>query len=191
MEIMQGSLLGTDNDIKRRKGLAINVILKLKYIFDNKRIHTTMKLRVFNAYVASIYLYNSELWTITKTLKNNIDSFQRRILRTNVLNVRWPKTLSNEQVYERTKTEKWSLTIHKRRLRWFGHVARMSPSTPARQALHYGLQQYARRAGRPQLTWIKLMTDQLKSINLTWQEAFEKAQNRVQWREVCTTFINM
>ena len=40
--------------------------------------------------------------------------------------------------------------------------------TPARQALHYGLQQYARRAGRPQLTWIKLMTDQLKSINFTW-----------------------
>ncbi len=30
-------------------------------------------------YIASIFLYNSELWTLTETLQNSIDSFHRKI----------------------------------------------------------------------------------------------------------------
>ena len=50
-----------------------------------------------------MFLYNSELWTLTITKEKLIDSFHRRILRTSCLNIRWPKKVSNDEVYKRTK----------------------------------------------------------------------------------------
>ena len=106
-------------------------------------------MRTFNAYITPVYLYNSELWCQTKTQKNSIDAFHRRLIRTNVLNVKWPTIVTNEQVYTRTNIQPWSVIIEKRRLRWFGHVTRMSPLTPAKQALEYAHQKYKKHAGRP------------------------------------------
>ena len=50
-----------------------------------------MKARTFDAYVASIFLFNSEIWTLTKSDEEALDSFQRRLIRSNVLNIRWPQ----------------------------------------------------------------------------------------------------
>ena len=68
-------------------------------------------------------------------MSNTIDAFQRRLLR-RVLNVRWPDRMSNNDVYHQTNSEKWSTTIKRRRLRFIGHVLRMSGDVPVRQALH-------------------------------------------------------
>ena len=75
---------------------------------------------------------SNSTWTLTKTLKTGIDSFQRRIICTYVLNIKWPKIVTNEQVYEQTNITPWSTAIDKCRLRWFGHVARMRSDTPAK-----------------------------------------------------------
>ena len=50
----------------------------LKYIFCNQKLSITVKTRVFNCYVESIVLYNSELWTLTETKKKqSIQSKQK------------------------------------------------------------------------------------------------------------------
>ena len=116
--------------------------------------------------------------------KNSIDAFHRRLIRTNVLNVKWPKIVTNEQVYTRTNIQPWSIIIEKRRLRWFGHVTRMSPLTPAKQALEYAHQKYKKHVGRPKQSWIKTMTNQLNNINLTWEQAYAIAQDREKWRDI-------
>ena len=67
-----GSILDTECDIKRRKGLAVDVAKKLQYIFQNKKLNIKIKIRAFDTYVASIFLYNSEIWTIPATRENNI-----------------------------------------------------------------------------------------------------------------------
>ena len=46
----------------------------------------------WNAYAASIFLYNSETWTQTESHIKQIDSFHRRLMRT-VLHVRWPRII--------------------------------------------------------------------------------------------------
>ena len=119
-----GSLLDTDKDIYRRKCLAIASINNMKYIFCNQKLNVNIKTRVFNCYVSSIFLYNSELWTLTKTKEKLIDSFHRKILRTACMNIRWPKKLSNDKVYEITGVKPWSYTIKIRQLKWFGHLIR-------------------------------------------------------------------
>ena len=70
-------LLDTEKDV-------MNVVNSMKEIFF-RDITTEVKVRSFNCYVSSVFLYNCETW---KTLENTIDSFQRRLLRIAVLNVK-------------------------------------------------------------------------------------------------------
>ena len=90
-----GSLLDTDEDIKGRKILALQTLNKFNKIFKQKKLSKKIKIKIFGTFVDSIFLYNSELWTPTKKKNNEIDSFQRRLLR-NTLRIRWPKKLSNK-----------------------------------------------------------------------------------------------
>ena len=56
-----GSLLDTKSDIDRRKILAIDAMKTLKDTFKSKLVSNKTKLRMFNTYIGSIFLYNSEL----------------------------------------------------------------------------------------------------------------------------------
>ena len=179
-----GSKLNTEADIANRKSLSLNALTNLKEIFQNKRLSTRTKVRAFEAYITPIFLYNSELWTLTKTLENQIDSFHRRILRSHILNIRWPKIVKNEDVYEKTKIEPWSKTIEKKRIKWFGHLMRLDENTPAQKALRVALMQSKRPRGRPKLTWIEMMRKQLQTINLTWEEASHLAKDREKWKDI-------
>jgi hypothetical protein len=63
-------LLDTENDINRRKILAITAFSTLRTIFNIKNNSIKIKLRPFSAYVASVFLCNSKLCTLTKKLEN-------------------------------------------------------------------------------------------------------------------------
>ncbi len=67
-------------------------------IVKSKHISLKLKMRTFTAFINSVMLYNSELWTVTKQMEEKINAFQRRQLRI-ILNRTWPKTISNEQLY--------------------------------------------------------------------------------------------
>ena len=56
---------------------------KYKQIFMSKSIgiwHKTLKIKTFNIYISSIFLYNSELWGINKTFEDKIDFFSPQIV---------------------------------------------------------------------------------------------------------------
>ena len=99
-----------------------------------------------------------------KTLNEKIDSFHRRLLR-RVLNIRWPKIIKSEEVYNRTKVKKWSNVVKKRRLSWVGHLLRLDKNTPARIALKEACRTVKRKSG-PKSTWINLIKSDLKNSHL-------------------------
>ena len=148
-------------NIANRKSLSLNALTNLKDIFQNKRLSRRTKVRAFQAYITPVFLYNSDLWTLTKMLENQIDSFQRQILRSYVLNSRWLKIVKNEDVYEKTKTEPWSNKIEKKRIKWFGHLMRLDENTPALKVLTVALIQSKRPQGRPKCTWLECMQNQI------------------------------
>ena len=111
-----------------------------------------------------MFLYNSELWISTKTICEKIDSFQRRLLR-KVLNVKWPRIVKNEVLYEITKVTRWSKIIKKRRLSWLGHLLRLDAQTPARIALKEACRIVKKRPGRKN-SWIETIKNDLKNSNL-------------------------
>ena len=142
------------------------------------------KLRIFNALLSSIFLYNCELWTLTSTLEKKIDAFQRQLLR-RVLNIRWDPNnnwITNEQLYERAKQKPWSNTIATRRLRVFGHICRLPNSAPAKKALYEGLRQSKKPRGGQRLTLLKLIEKQLAEKNIDIYRAIRLAQDRKAWR---------
>ena len=121
-------------DINRRKILAIDAYKTLNSIFSSKINSIKIKLRAFNSYVASVLLYYSELWTLTKKLENTIDTFQGRHLR-KILGINWQRNITNNELHARRKCEPWNEIIRERRLTWLGHLMRLHPETPARKAL--------------------------------------------------------
>ena len=66
----------------------------------------------------SIFLYNSEIWALTKTLENDIDVFQRKLLR-NILGIRYSahNWLSNADLYKLTSLVE-CYTLAKTELLW-------------------------------------------------------------------------
>ena len=97
-----GSLLDTEEDIKRRRGMFIDTFRTLESIITSKKVSEGVKIRIFKTYLESVFLYNSELWTLTKTLEKNIDGFQRKQLR-RTIGIFWPKVIKNDDLYKRTK----------------------------------------------------------------------------------------
>ena len=161
-----GSLLDTEKDINRRKGLAIQACNTYKDILYKNRNSVKTKLRTFQAYVSSVFLYNSEVWTLTEKLNHNIDVFQRKLLR-KILDIKWTRRLSNVKLYEYAKSEPWSKTIKRRRLSFLGHVMRLHPETPARRALAEFLRPVKRPQGRPTKTWFECVKNDLKEMDIT------------------------
>jgi len=160
-----GSKLETVNDMENRKKLANFSMSTLKPILSAKESQTDVKLSIFNALIESIFLYNSEIWSLTQTLEKEIDVFQRRLLR-KTMGYRytenreyWP---SNDRLYKETKQTPWSVKIAKRRLSFFGHVCRLPETTPVKIALREALRPAKNPQGRPKTTYIKVIETQLK-----------------------------
>ena len=112
-----------------------------------------------------VFSYKALLWTLTDThtLEKQIDSFQRRMLR-RLINICWPKVISNERLYEKTEIEEWSVIIRKRRLDWLGHLMRLDKKTPVRLALYESLQPVQRKRGRPCSAWMNIIEKDLSLV---------------------------
>ena len=101
-------------------------------------------------YLGSVY--------VTETQAKAIDAFQRRKLR-QAIGIKWPQTISNEALYNRTKMVKRK--IQKRRLNLFGHIMRLLSETPIRQSIKEALTKNQRPQGRPPTTWIEIIRKDL------------------------------
>ena len=170
-----GSKLDTTKDIERRKGLTIDSVKVYKKIFNSKLISIKTKVRTFNAFRASIFLHNSEIWAVNDNI-------------------------STDELYRRTEVEKWSLCINRRRLNWLGHLIRMNIETLERKALLENIIPIKRKIGRPPNTWLKVIQKDLKStdisldINKDTTEATIKkleyiTRDRVRWKQIIKDII--
>ena len=179
-----GSLLGTEEDIKRRKSLAMDAFNHYKETLTNKRLSLNVRCRLFKSQISSIFLYNSELWTLNKKLDTTVDVFQRRLYR-KILQVHWPRIIRNTDLYARVGDVPWSGKIRTRRLLLLGHLQRLHPETPARRALHERLRDLKRPRGGQKSNWVGVVNKDLKEkgLNTVGSEAsLRESADRKFWR---------
>lgn len=171
---------GSDADIKTRIGKARGAFIALNNIWKSQQITTRTKLRLFNSNVKSILMYGSETWRYTKTNMNRIQTFINTCLR-KIFKIKWPDTISNNELWQRANQAISEQEIRQRKWRWIGHTLRKSPSNITRKALTWN-PQGRRKRGRPKNSWRRDLEAETREIGNSWRELESLAQDRRRWR---------
>jgi len=90
--------------------------------------------------------------------------------------------VSNEKIRERTRMEKLEDILRQRRLRWLGNVYPMNDNIIPKQALKWSPADGKRKKGRPRKNWKMIVTEDLKTMEMDWDEAEQAAENWLMWR---------
>ena len=200
-----GSLLGDREDIARRKQLSNVSLHRLSEIWIRKKVRLPRKIKLYNALVRSILLYNCSTWGMAKKDEDGMDSFHRQQLR-HTLNIKFPHKIRTKNLYKITKTHPISADIAKARWKLFGHTLRMKADTPARKAMKFYFEQRSEKKfrGRKRTTIVNTLNRDivltkktypnfdikpLKSL-LDLHNARVKAKNKVQWRKLVEMVFN-
>lgn len=142
---------GTVVDVKARIGKARAAFIQLKEIWTSRELSLNTKIRIFNSNVKSVLLYGAETWRMNKTTTCKVQTFINSCLR-RILQICWPDTISNTNLWQRTGQLPIEEDIRKRRWGWIGHTLRKPPANVTRQVLKWN-PQGKRKRGRPRNTW--------------------------------------
>ncbi|CAH8469006.1 unnamed protein product [Schistosoma turkestanicum] len=173
---------GSDADVRARIGKARVAFLQLKNIWNSKQLSNKTKLSIFNTNVKTVLLYGAETWRTTKAIIQKIQVFINSCLR-KILRIRWPDTISNNELWERTSQIPVEEEIRKKRWKWIGHTLRKAPNCVTRQALTWN-PQGKRKRGRPKNTLRREIEKYMRGMNKHWTELEREAQDRVGWRKL-------
>nr|KAG5693286.1 hypothetical protein BaRGS_011607 [Batillaria attramentaria] len=157
---------GTDEDIKSRTNKARHAFRTLRPIWRSTALSLRNKIRIFNSNVKSVLLYGSETWRTTKTSSHKLQTFINRCLR-NILNIRYPLVITNQDLWEGTRQVPIEQEIKKRKWGWIGHTLRKSTSNVTRQSLDWN-PQGKRKVGRPKQTWRRSTDAEAKAAGTTY-----------------------
>ena len=113
---------GTDADVRARIGKARAVFLQLKNIWSSKDLTLQTKIRIFNSNVKPVLLYGLETWRTTVATTKKVETFINSCLR-RILRIRWPITINNEDLWQRTNQRPADAEIMMRHWRWIGTLS--------------------------------------------------------------------
>lgn len=147
---------GSDLEVNRRLGLAYGVMESLNQpIWCCRYLYKKTKIRVFRVLVLSVLLYGAETWTLTAALGTRLNAFVTKSLR-RILGYRWDDFVSNERLLQETGMRLATCLIRERKMRFYGHMARLPTTDPAYQILSAKTSGMWRRPrGRPRATWLR------------------------------------
>ena len=118
-------------------------------------------------------LHASETWPLTKTNLQRLQCNDRAMIR-HICSIK-PEDVArvrSSELLAKLQLEDLNLILRERRLRWFGHVARLSGAI--RTA--YDMQIDGKRgAGRPKQTWKKLTEKDCREWKLTTVDPQERS----------------
>ena len=113
-------------ELNNRLGRAASTFSNLLPIMRQKSIRLSTKLAIYRAAVITTLLYGAEAWNTTVAEEKRLAAFHTRCLR-RILGVSWHDRMTNEEVFDRTGDTSLIDYLCQKRLRWLGHVVRMSP----------------------------------------------------------------
>ncbi|XP_043922942.1 uncharacterized protein LOC122798228, partial [Protopterus annectens] len=173
---------GSEADVRARIGKARAAFIQLNRVWKTRELSLINKIRLFNSNVKSVLLYGTETWGLNKTTTKKLQTFTNSCLR-NILRIRWPDTISNATLLERTNQLSIGEEVKRRRWRWIGHTLRKPANNITRQALRWN-PQGKRGRGRPRNTWRRDFEADAKLRGYTWNQIEQLAQDKIRWRAV-------
>lgn len=187
-----GSLLGQEEDLKRRMQLAAVQFGECSKLWNTEGISLKTRLRLYNALVIPVLMYNAGTWALTIAQSKKLDTYHRKQLR-KVLRIKWPQTISNKKLYNMCGIEE-PISVRVGRLRWslFGHILRLDDEVPAKKAMKLYFEQGKGDRGRPITTLPVVLWAEAKKVTgkqPTLASLNELAKDRKGWWEFSNKVI--
>lgn len=161
-------MLSVDSEVNRIIAKAAAVMARLNHrVWKNPSLIVKTKARVYQAYVISTLLYDSEaLYPTYANQERKLNSFHLRCLR-RIVHVQRHDNIPTTEVLERANMTGMFAILSARRVRWLGHVRRKEPGrTP--NVLPYGeLATGLRPPGRPSPRCKHICKPDLKRCSIT------------------------
>ena len=143
-----GSRLCSKADITQRCILAHSAFERYNKVWAaGTRISLATKIKLYEAFVTPVLLYNSNSWAAPQNILNKIDVCQRKHLR-RIINMTYPKIISNKDLYARCNVTPLSERVTKSRWKMLGHILRSDCNSPAQLALSFAVDSLSKMKGR-------------------------------------------
>ena len=97
----------------------------VKRLWTNRGIRLDTKVAVYKAAVLSSLLYGCEIWNLNAKQLRRLEKFHQATLR-KIARIKWFHKVTNYEVLHRCNISSLQSMIDSARLRWTGHVVRMS-----------------------------------------------------------------
>ena len=121
------------------------------WIKGNK-LKTSTKIKLYKSLVKSTLLYNCGTWALTLTEEERLNAYHRKQLK-KILNIRYPKKITNKSLYRICQEKPLSLQILSARWSLFGHILLRDKNIPANKATRaYFIPNGNKLRGQPKTT---------------------------------------
>jgi Reverse transcriptase (RNA-dependent DNA polymerase) len=172
---------GCAKDMKRRIGLTSAMFGKLRKLWKSKNISKRTKTKLYEALVIPVLLYGAECWCMKKEDERRLLAAEMGWLR-GILNRSRRERIRNEVTREELGQKDTIVDkIRRRRLTWYGHVARMDNRRIPPTALH-GTVEGVRSRGRQKKTWMDNILEDIKEQEWSIRELVDHARDRPKWK---------
>lgn len=176
-----------DLEISKRLQKGGNFYQTIKHLIWDKKVPEKAKIMMYSLYYMPMVLYGAETWKMTERDWSRLQAGEMRFLRAIKGKTRRDR-IRNENIREELSMESMREKVEKIRLRWYGHVKRMSEERlPKRME---GLEMVGKRPrGRPRGRWRKGVREGVEKRGYGWQQVEEEKwwEDRGKWRGLVNT----
>ena len=110
--------------MKRRIGIVKTAFKSMSKMLTARNINNQTKFRLIKCYIWRKMMYGCETWTISETMKKQLDAAEMWLLRW-MMKISWIKKVTNENVLTGAQTERQLMKqIVKRQCSFLGYVLR-------------------------------------------------------------------
>lgn len=179
----------TSREIQRRIVAGNRAYFGLRRTLRSSKVRHRTKLTIYKTLIRPVLLYGHETWTLRAEDQRALGVFERKVLRTIYGGVQmedgtWRRRMNHE--LHQLLGEPTIVHLAKiGRLRWAGHVTRMSDTNPVKMVLENN-PTGTRRRGAQRARWVDQVEDDLRTLRRMrgWRRA---AMDRVEWRRLLRT----
>jgi len=158
-------------------------------------IQKILKIRVYRTIILPVVLYGCETWSLTRQEERKLRVFENMVLRrifgsrNEEVTGEW-RRLHNEELNDIYVSPNIVRMIKSRRMRWTGHVARMSEERGVYRVL-VGKPEEKRPLGRPRCRWVDNIRLDLQEVGCGDMDWIGLAEDRDRWRTLVSAVMNL
>nr|CDJ95465.1 RNA-directed DNA polymerase (reverse transcriptase) domain containing protein [Haemonchus contortus] len=146
-------------------------------VLCDKNIPERLKSKIYRTVIRPVAIYGAECWPTTKEVEARLSVMETKMLRWTAGVTRLDR-ISNDAIRERFGVAPIVDKMREARLRWYGHVLRADEGSVRTIGLNLDVSG-KRPRGRPKQRWLDTLHEDLKTVNIHPDQAF----NREKWRQ--------